>query len=229
VSPALNVEVPPSGVLFDSDGVLVDSTACVERAWSAWARHYGLDEAAVLSKVHGHPSRETVAELLPAAEVAAALAHVDRLELESAGEVRALPGADDLLRSLPRTAWAVVTSGTGALARARLEAAGLPTPVHLVTADDVERGKPEPEPYLAGARALGRRAERCVVFEDAATGVAAARAAGAGVVVGVGEAARTLDVDTLVVDLSQVCYDGTLRVPDARATPPPAELPPARH
>jgi sugar-phosphatase len=220
VAPALELEVPPTGILFDSDGVLVDSDASVERAWSEWARHYGLDAAAVLGKVHGHPARETVAELIPPGERPEALAFVNRLELEAAGSVRALPGAIDLLRSLPRKSWAVVTSGTGALARARLEAAGLPTPAHLITADDVARGKPEPEPYQAGAHALGILPQRCVVFEDAAVGITAARAAGVGVVVGVGRRTESEDVDALVPDLSAVRYGATLRVPDARAGQP---------
>jgi sugar-phosphatase len=217
VPPALELEVPPSGILFDSDGVLVDSDACVEQAWTAWARHYDLDVATVLSKVHGHPARQTVEALIAPREQPNALAHITRLELESAGSVRRLPGAADLLASLPQAMWAVVTSGTGALARARLEATGLPSAPHLVTADDVARGKPHPEPYEAGARALGVDPGQCVVFEDAGVGITAARAAGVGVVVGVGRATAAEDVDAFVADLSAVRYDdGVLRVPDRR-------------
>jgi sugar-phosphatase len=216
----LALEVPPTGILFDSDGVLVDSDAGVEQAWSQWARHYGLDPASVLSKVHGHPARQTVAELIPAEDRSAALALINRLELEVAGSVRALPGAVDLLSALPGGTWAVVTSGTGALARARLEAAGLPPAAHLVTADDVVRGKPAPDPYQAGAHALGIVPRSCVVFEDAAVGITAARAAGVGGVVGVGRETATADVDAFVPDLSVVRYDGMLRVPDLRAAPP---------
>ncbi|MDX6327112.1 MAG: mannitol-/sugar-/sorbitol-6-phosphatase [Nocardioidaceae bacterium] len=213
---ALELDLTRTGILFDSDGVLVDSDATVERAWTTWAEHYGLEPSAVLRKVHGHPARETVAELLDPPHRADALALVNRLELQEAASVRAMPGAVELLASLPSSTWAVVTSGIGALARARLEAAGFPSIGHLVTADDVARGKPEPEPYLAGARALGIPAERCVVFEDAVVGVLAARAAGVLAVVAVGRETATADVDAFVPDLSAVRYDGMLHVPDGR-------------
>lgn len=218
--PALTLAVPPGGVLFDSDGVLVDSDACVEQAWGAWAQQHGLDPALVLAEVHGHPARQTVAKLIAPQRRTEALALIDRLELEAAGSVRPLPGAAALLGSLPRDRFAVVTSGNGVLARARLQAADLPTPVHLVTADDVARGKPDADPYVAGARALGIPPACCIVFEDAPVGIRSARAAGAGAVVGVGRSTAGEDVDAFVPDLGAVTYDGTLRVPDLRGDRP---------
>ena len=144
------------GLLFDSDGVLVDSDSSVEEAWSAWARHWDLDPDEVVAQVHGTPSRRTVARLIAEPHREEALAMVDRLELERADGVRALPGAVELLASLVPGTWSVVTSGTGPLARARLLAAGIPLPEVLVTADDVTHGKPDPEPYRTAAGRLGR-------------------------------------------------------------------------
>jgi len=201
------------GLLFDSDGVLVDSDASVEEAWTTWARHWDLDPDEVVPQVHGTPSRRTVARLIAEPHQAEALAMVDRLELESADAVRALPGAVELLASLVPGTWCVVTSGTGPLARARLLAAGIPLPDVLVTADDVTRGKPDPEPYRTAADRLGRAPGACLVFEDAAPGVTAARAAGVRHVVGVTR--RHLEVDAYVPDLRSVTVDGqTVRLSD---------------
>jgi sugar-phosphatase len=194
-------------LLFDSDGVLVDSDASVEEAWSTWARHWDLDPDEVVPQVHGTPSRRTVARLIAGPHRDEALAMVDRLELEMADDVQALPGAVELLSSLVPGTWTIVTSGTGALARARLLAAGIPVPDVLVTADDVTHGKPDPEPYLTAAARLGRAPGVCVVFEDAEAGVAAARAAGVRHVVGVTR--RHADVDAYVPDLRSVTVDGS--------------------
>ncbi|HQR27666.1 MAG TPA: HAD-IA family hydrolase [Nocardioides sp.] len=200
-----------SGLLFDSDGVLVDSDDAVQEVWSRWAEHWGLDPDVVVPQVHGTPSRRTVARLVAAPHRSEALTMIDRMELEQADRVRAMPGAATLLRSLPPGTWAIVTSGTGALARARLAAAGLPTPTALVTADDVERGKPDPEPYLTAAGLLGERPADCLVFEDSAAGIAAARAAGVGHLVGVSKtdlSAPGAGVDAFVPDLRHVVVAG---------------------
>ncbi len=189
-------------LLFDSDGVLVDSDASVNDAWSEWADHYHLPTAQVLEMVHGRPARQTVAHWLAEPQRQEALALIVHLELATASSVRAMPGAIESVSSLGPHRWAVVTSGTSELAAARLAAAGIPRPPVLVTADDVENGKPAPDPYLAAARGLGRSASTAVVFEDAPAGVASARAAGVGAVVGVGRDTRRLDVDAFVPDLS---------------------------
>jgi sugar-phosphatase len=99
-------------------------------------------------------------------------------EMADSGGVVVIDGAARLLHGLPGDAWAVVTSASRALARVRLERAGLPVPATLVTADDVQQGKPAPEPYLVGAERLGLPVERCLVVEDAPAGIQAARAAG---------------------------------------------------
>ena len=206
--------LPATGLLFDCDGVLVDSDASVISAWSTWAVRFGLDPGTVIGMVHGRRSADTVKTLLPAELQADALLAIDMLEVEVAREVTALPGAAELLASLAPGSWAVVTSGVSALARARLNAAGLPVPATLITADRVSRGKPDPEGYLLAAAELGCRAADCVVFEDAPSGIQAARAAAVGIVVGVGPRSADQGVDLVVPDLSHVSFDGTNIVVD---------------
>ena len=201
------------GLLFDADGVLVDSDASVERAWTRWSHRWDLDPAAVLAMVHGRRSADTVALLIDHADRARALADIDRYEVEDAEAVTACPGAAELLSSLPPGAWAVVTSGKRELAAARLAAAGLGVPTVLVTADDVPRGKPDPAGYLLGAEGLGLPAAACVVLEDSPAGIAAGLAAGAAVL-GVSERALASDAVVVVRDLRGLTWDGAaLRVP----------------
>lgn len=173
------MQIVCSGVLFDLDGVLVDSTPAVERVWSRWAREHGLDASRVVKQAHGRPSMATIRELLPKGDPGEEERKVERWEIEDLEDVVPLPGAERLLRDLPQGCFAVVTSGTRPLATARIRAARLPLPRHLVTASDIHRGKPHPEPYLLGAKSLGIPASDCVVIEDAPAGVQAGRAAGA--------------------------------------------------
>ena len=168
-----------AAVLFDMDGVLVDSTPAVERVWTIWARAHGLDPATVVHQAHGRPSLATIIELLPSGDHDAENREVERREIEDISDVVALPGALPLLKSIPQSRWAVVTSATRQLAGVRLRAAGLPGPKHLVTATDLQRGKPFPDPYLKGAEILGASAADCIVVEDAPSGVRSGKAAGA--------------------------------------------------
>jgi sugar-phosphatase len=205
--------IPCRGLLFDSDGVLVDSDAAVLRSWTRWAHRWQLDADAVVGTVHGRRSADTVAVLIDPADRDRALADIDRFEVEDAGAVAALPGAAQLLASLPAGRWAVVTSGRRELATARLVAAGLPLPEVLVCAEDVPRGKPDPAGYLAAAAALGLASSDCVVLEDSPAGIAAGLAAGCSVV-GVGRRAVAEPVGVVVRDLSGLTFDGTaLEVP----------------
>jgi mannitol-1-/sugar-/sorbitol-6-phosphatase len=165
-------------LLFDLDGVLADSIAAVERAWRAWAARVGADGDAVLRVVHGRRAVDTLRAVAPSLDVAGELAWLEHQETTDTADVVALPGAAALLARLPATRWAVVTSGTRPVARARLRAAGLPEPTLFVTAEDIARGKPDPEGYLAAAARLGVAPAECVVVEDAAAGAAAARAGG---------------------------------------------------
>ncbi|MEV2190284.1 HAD-IA family hydrolase [Streptomyces phaeochromogenes] len=205
------MNIPCEGLLFDNDGVLVDSDRGVDQAWSQWARARGLAADRVTAMVHGRRSADTVALLVPdPGERPAALAEIDRLEIEAAATTTALPGALDLLTSLPQGSWAVVTSGVNALARARIAAAGLPLPPVLITADDVSHGKPAPDGYLAAAGKLGRDPARTVVFEDSAAGATAGAAAGA-YVIGVGPRGLDTDAPVVVRDLRGLTWhDGVL-------------------
>jgi mannitol-1-/sugar-/sorbitol-6-phosphatase len=198
------IDVPCAGVLFDCDGVLVDSDASVVAAWTWWAREQSLDPDEVVAMVHGRRSADTVALLIEPAGRTAALEQIDAYEIELAQQVRAVPGAQELAASMPGDRWAVVTSGTTPLAQARLLAAGITLPHVVVTADDVRRGKPEPEGYLTAAARLGVPAERTVVLEDAAAGVQAARSAGVRFVIGVGGRGLEEVADTVVADLTGI-------------------------
>lgn len=193
-------------LLFDMDGVLIDSTAHVDRVWRRWAQEREVDPEAVLAIAHGRRTvevLETVAPHLATAEEVALLEGRDEQDHAGIGPV---PGAAALLERLPAGRYAVVTSAPSQLARARFADAGLPDPPALVSADDVAQGKPAPECYLAGATLLGVAPAGCVVFEDAPPGIAAGNAAGMRVV-GV---ATTYDADDLsdthavVKDLSDV-------------------------
>ncbi len=193
-------------MLFDCDGVLVDSDSCVVEAWSRWAEEHRLRAADVMAVVHGRRSADTVAAFIAAERREAALALIDRYEVEAAHGVQPVPGARELLQSCPPGAWAVVTSGRRELALARLAAAALPIPEVIVTADDVQRGKPDPEGYLAAAARLGASAGEAIVVEDSPDGIRAARAARVGAVLGVGERARGASPDALVPDLASVSW-----------------------
>jgi sugar-phosphatase len=167
------------GVLFDLDGVLVDSTPAVARVWAGWAHEHGFDPGEVVKKAHGRPSITTIRELLPNADHPAENREVERREIADIEGVVPLPGAVELLQALPLDRWAIVTSCTRALAAVRIGAAGLPKPKHLVTSTDVQHGKPDPEPYLKGAQILGVPAADCLVVEDSPAGIRAGKAAGA--------------------------------------------------
>jgi len=187
-------------VLFDLDGVLVDSTASVTRSWGRWAVEYDVS-AQALQENHGQPAQALVERLLGPERVAAGLARIESIEVDDAAAVEAIPGARDLFASLPEHRRAVVTSGTPPIATARLRTAGFPLPRTLVTADDVPRGKPDPAPYLLAAQRLGLPPERCLAVEDAPAGIASATAAGCQVLAVTGTApAAELAAAALTVD-----------------------------
>lgn len=196
------------GVLFDLDGVLVDSTPAVARCWTKWSLLHGFVPEEVVRRAHGRPSMTTLRELLPNADHQAENRQMERWEIEDISDVVALPGAVQLLQALPPERWAIVTSCTRPLAEVRIRAGGLPWPKHLVTSADVQRGKPDPEPYIKGATCLGLAPADCIVVEDAPAGIRAGKAAGASVL-----ALRTAETDAeltaagadwIVADLSSV-------------------------
>ncbi len=172
------VRLSCQAILFDLDGVLVDSTPCVTRVWSSWARQHGLDAERVVHIAHGQRTIETVRKVAPHLDAQLEANRIEQMEVDDTEGLRVLPGAKELLAKLPPERYTIVTSGTRRLATKRLQVAGLPVPVTMITADDVTRGKPDPEPYLAGARSLRFEPKDCVVFEDAPSGIRAAIAAG---------------------------------------------------
>lgn len=166
-------------VLFDMDGTLVDSTAIVEQVWGELAARYSLDIDEILRTSHGVQAGDTVRRFAPAGtDVVALTAELGAMERVRTEGIVALPGAADLLRSLPADAVALVTSADRILADIRMNAAGLAMPATAVTADLVTRGKPHPEGYLRAAELLGVEPADAVVFEDAPAGIAAGLAAG---------------------------------------------------
>lgn len=166
-----------AALLFDLDGVLVDSTPAVARVWGRWAIEHGFNPQEVVARAHGRPSLATVRDFLPHADHETENREVERREIEDLQGVVPLPGALELLARLPEDRWTIVTSCTRRLAEVRLRAAGLPVPKKMITSNDITHGKPHPEPYLKGAFVLSFPATECVVVEDAPAGVRAGKAA----------------------------------------------------
>jgi sugar-phosphatase len=181
------------GVLFDLDGVLVDSTPAVARCWSRWSHLHGFNPDDVVRRAHGRPSMVTLRELLPNADYEAEDRQMERWEIEDTDGVVPLPGVLRLLQSIPADRWAIVTSCTRPLAEVRIRVAGLPWPKQLVTSADVQRFKPDPDPYLKGAELLKLAPTDCLVVEDAPAGIRAGKSSGASVL-----AVRTTEVDSLL-------------------------------
>ncbi|MGC2057974.1 MAG: HAD-IA family hydrolase [Candidatus Sulfotelmatobacter sp.] len=193
-----------AAILFDLDGVLVDSTGSVDRQWRAWAREQGIDEESVIAIAHGVRSVEVIRAVAPHLN---AQAEARRLENRASDRgIVVMPGAIDLIRSIPESKWGVVTSGARHLASARLKLAGVPFPSVMVTADDVINGKPHPEPYLKGAELLGVDPTECLVIEDAPAGIRAAHAGGMKAIglTSTYPAAALSDADWVVQKLAQI-------------------------
>lgn len=165
-----------SAILFDLDGVLVDSTGSVTRQWRRWAQENGIDPDKVVQAAHGVRTIEVVRQLAPHLPAEAEVSKIEAREAADHDGVSVMPGAAELLQSIPDGRWCVVTSGTRRLATARLRLNNLPLPAVLVTADEVQKGKPDPEPYLKAASLLGVEPARCLVVEDAPAGIRAAHA-----------------------------------------------------
>lgn len=205
------MKISAAALLFDNDGTLVSSMDSVYRCWTRWAGEYGITaEEFARVELHGRPAAEIIGDLLPAARIPEALAQIEQLEVEDvAGGVVALPGTLALLSQLPPERWAVVTSATSRLAQARLAEVGI-HPKTLIAADDITRGKPDPEPFLLAARRLGVDPADCVVFEDAPAGLRSGRAAGmTTVALTTTHPAAELSADVLVEDLSAVSAQAT--------------------
>jgi len=177
-------------LIFDFDGVLVDSTPCIERQMRSWAARHNLEASTVLSLAHGRRTTETIRLAAPHLDAEAEAAAIEAADIEG---VLGMAGARALLAALPATAWGIATSNTRRTAIMRLQHTGLPIPRVLISAESVQQGKPHPEVYLSAATQLGVEPQHCVVIEDAPAGISAARAAGMVVLALVGtHAARQL-------------------------------------
>ncbi|MEL6982755.1 MAG: HAD-IA family hydrolase [Actinomycetota bacterium] len=199
--------IDAEGILFDNDGVLVDSHAQTEQAWRTLADEFDLDIDTLLVELVGCRAADTLGRYLSGDRLSAAVDRLEDLEVELADQTEAGAGAAELLDGLPSDRWTVVTSAARRLAIARWRGAGLPIPPVTVTADDVTRGKPDPEPFLTGAARLGFDPSRCLVFEDSPSGGAAARAAGAAVIA-VGAQPWNVEPDARVPDLGHLSVGG---------------------
>jgi sugar-phosphatase len=196
-----------AGLLFDNDGVLVDSTAVVEDSWRAFAGWYDLPVDDVLERVHGRRSRDVIAhyaDRLPVSADEAFARYIDACIREFV-QVELLPGTAELVASLPEQGWAVVTSGTKVVTQARWKAAGLPDPPVLINAEDVSAGKPKPDPYRRAAQRLQLNPADCLAIEDSPAGLTSARAAGCTTLALLTTHQREdLDADLVVADLTAV-------------------------
>jgi mannitol-1-/sugar-/sorbitol-6-phosphatase len=204
-------------VLFDLDGTLVDSGAAVLRSWLTWAAENGITPQR-LHGFHGMPTTQILAELVTIERVPAAAERLEQLEVGDVDDIVLLPGAARALADVDASRAAIVTSCTAPLAAARIAAAGVVSPAVVVTASDVEVGKPDPAPFLLAAKRLGADPQRCLVVEDAVNGIAAARAAGmATLAVTTTYQAAALDAEVVVTDLDAVRFvaraDGVQVVP----------------
>ncbi|MEU8924472.1 HAD-IA family hydrolase [Kitasatospora sp. NPDC048545] len=209
--PAAPVRLTTRALLLDMDGTLVDSDAVVERCWGRWAERHGLDPAEVLAVAHGRQGHATMAVLLPDRPVEVNLADNARMLDEERADTEGVipvPGAAAFLASLAGHPHALVTSADEPLARVRMDAAALPLPPVLVTAESVGAGKPDPEGFLKGAAAVGFTPADCLAFEDSGAGIAAAKAAGLRVV-GIGPRATAHHPDAHADDLTAVTVTAT--------------------
>ncbi len=194
-------------LLFDNDGVLVDSHDTVDKCWDRWAIEFGVKDL-VISEHYGTRAQDLVLSLVGEERFEEANNRINELEQESAHLTVALPGAVELLPSIPSDRWTICTSANPRLGLARIQAAGLPVPKHLVTGGDVEQGKPAPDPYLLGAKRLGFDPKDCIVFEDAQAGVVAGKKAGVKLVIGVSVRALDTEADIVIEDLAGISFDG---------------------
>ncbi|WP_395450981.1 HAD-IA family hydrolase [Aminobacter sp. UC22_36] len=170
--------------MFDMDGTILSSIASTERVWTAWATKHGLDVETFLPTIHGVRAFETISRLnLPGIDLITEIEELTQAEFDDVEGIESILGAADFLNALPAERWAIVTSAPRRLAMRRLEAAGLPIPLIMVTGEDVANGKPAPDCFLLGAERLGHKPQDCLVFEDAPAGIRAAEAAGAQVLV----------------------------------------------
>jgi sugar-phosphatase len=205
-----------AAILFDLDGVLVDSTRSVERQWRAWARDHKIDAEKVMAIAHGVRAVEVIGAVAPHLDAEVEVGELESREAADRDGVVVMPGALDLIHAIPAGRWCVVTSGRRNLATARLRLAGIAVPKIMIAADEVTNGKPHPEPYLKGAEALGVSPAECLVIEDAPAGIRAAHAGGMKVIAltSTYPATALAEADAVIQGLDQIriALDGTQKL-----------------
>jgi mannitol-1-/sugar-/sorbitol-6-phosphatase len=207
------VDVSAGGLLFDMDGVLISSIGSVIRCWRRWAQHYGVPGWETLTIPHGVRAIDIMEGIDPSVDKVEGLRRIEDMEIADVEDLQVLAGVRSLLESLPEGSWAIVTSATRRLMIGRLQAAGLPIPSRIIAADDVVKGKPDPEPYRRGAGLIGVDSAQCIVVEDAPSGVRAGIGAGCRVLGVLGthaaEELRAAGANWVVPSLEKVQLIGT--------------------
>lgn len=222
----MHVTTRAQGLLFDMDGVLISSIGSVRRCWRQWCVQYGIPNADTFEIPHGTRAIDIIKALRPDIDANQGLRVIEDLEIEDTADLKVLDGVADLLASLPRERWAIVTSATRRLLLGRLKVAGLPIPDRIIAAEDVEHGKPAPDPYFRGAQLLGFAPADCIVVEDAPAGITAGHAAGCRVlgVLGTHRAEEITEATWLVDGLTGVraASDGSVIELSFQNLPKPA-------
>lgn len=190
-----------TAVLFDLDGTLINSESSVRRSWERWAKRHDIDAELILNESGGRPTKDVVKTFTPKLDADAEAKAIETDEAQDNFDTLLEVGATELLKSIPKKNWAIVTSGSLMLATSRIESTGLPKPRFLITADDVTYGKPHPESYIKAARLLSVPVNKCVVIEDSPAGVKSAKSAGMWVIaLKTTHSAADLELADIVVD-----------------------------
>lgn len=198
-------------VLLDMDGTLVTSQHVTDRAWTAWARKRGKDAAVVMPYSLGRPTFAVMRAMAPELDDTAFREDLDEFHDYEVADVEGVLAADGAARLVAalrdaHVPHALVTSASRPVVTARMASSGLPTPDVVVSADDISRGKPDPQGFRLAAERLGVPPVRCVVVEDARSGVEAGHAAGCRVVA-VGPNAACLGADAAALSLADVSLE----------------------
>ncbi|KUI60390.1 Glycerol-1-phosphate phosphohydrolase 1 [Cytospora mali] len=201
------------GFLFDMDGTIIDSTNAVEKHWHTVGKEIGVDPEVILQTSHGRRSIDMLKVLAPEKANWEYVQHMEGLLPKIHGDdAIEIPGARALLKEVGdrNISWAIVTSGTIPLVTGWIKRLDLPNPEHLVTAESVQNGKPDPACYIMGRERIGLVGDdkSVLVLEDSPAGIKAGKDAGCKVLGLVtshtAEQVRSAQPDWIVKDLESV-------------------------
>ncbi|ESP91717.1 MULTISPECIES: HAD-IA family hydrolase [Pseudoalteromonas] len=173
------------GIIFDMDGTLVDSDKAIAKAIAPWCQMHHLDLETVLKDGRGVRFEDYIRQHLPHLDIHQETKNLEGAEATFSAYVCEIAGAGRFITHLHerQIPWVLATSADRENALQRMQHCGLPKPPYLVGAEDVQNGKPDPEPFISAAKKLGLPCRDCLVFEDSDAGVQGALAAGCDVVV----------------------------------------------